>query len=125
MSQLIRSWSDVKGLYANKRPEMYALVEAIESSRYVGGLYPWVSHWMLCLSQTYVEHPCGGPYLTIEPISHEVLQFRYIDTYYKHKQWSRLTKSVEAFPRLERFFKELNWFTYYEITPMLERKETR
>ena len=127
MGSLIRSWSEIRKHYARlNRPDMSELVETIEASPYAAGLYPWTSMWTLCLSQTYVDFPCPGPYLTIEPVATREIEFRYIDTYYLHKQWRRRVDNNDAFGRLERFFKELNWFTHYaEVTNSERREETQ
>ena len=90
---------------------MDRLVRQIEASRYAQGLFPWMSHWTLYIAQTPVEYPYWGPCLRIELVENETkMEFRYIDTHIKEKQWHRTVDSSDGFNRLERFIQALHWF---------------
>ena len=90
---------------------MERLVRQIEASRYAQGLFPWMSHWTLYITQTPVEYPYWGPHLRIELVENETkMEFRYIDTHVKEKQWHRTVDSSDGFNRLERFIQALHWF---------------
>lgn len=90
---------------------MHELVRAIEASRYKDGLFGWTSANDLCIVQTPVTYPYDGPVLKISPASDGQLEFRYIDTHIKDKQWHRLVDGPAAFARLENFIKQLHWFS--------------
>jgi hypothetical protein len=90
---------------------MVRLVEQIEASSYVTGVWAWTSVHDLCVAQMPVTHPFhAGSYLRISPMFDGNIEFRYLDTYFKSRQWQRIVPEAEAFLRLERFFEQLNWF---------------
>lgn len=89
---------------------MHQLVGEIESSRYKEGLFGWTSANDLCIVQTPVTYPYDGPYLRISPRANGQLEFRYIDTPLKDKQWHRIVDGSAGFDRLERFLEQLHWF---------------
>ena len=113
---MIQSWQDIRSHYANllgaeeSLIAMVKLVEKIQSSPYHVGLFAWTSMLDLCIVQTPVEYPYNGPYLRIAPIKKGELEFRYIDTAIKEKQWHRVVDGNDAFVRLELFIKQLHWF---------------
>ena len=115
-TNLVKPWSEIRGYYAEMvSPEpavasMLKLVSAIESSRYAAGLFAWTSMLDLCIVQTPVSYPFAGPYLRISPCAHGQLEFRYLDTFVKARQWSRTVDGSEGFARLERFIDQLHWF---------------
>jgi hypothetical protein len=111
-----RSWSDIKTHYARSAEfvelrSMVQLIEQIEASPYANGVWAWTSMYDLCVAQmpTSDVHP-GPAHLRISPLFNGNIDFRYIDTYVKEKQWHRMVPAAEAFSRLERFFDQLNWF---------------
>lgn len=90
---------------------MERLIRQIEASRYAQGLFPWMSHWTLYIAQTPVEYPDWGPYLCIDLIENGTkMEFRYVDTQIKERQWHRTVASSDGFNRLERFIQALHWF---------------
>jgi hypothetical protein len=113
---MIRPWKDIKafyqGLVANGLPlqAMVRLVEQIEGSRYVRGVYGVTSMHDLCLTQLPSSAPLDGPYLRISPRFDGTVEFRYLDTYTREKQWHRVVKEDDAFSRLLHFFDQLHWF---------------
>ena len=114
LCEMIKPWDQIRKHYAtsgNAFPGMHELVCQIESSRYKDGLFAWTSMWDLCIVQTPVTYPYDGPLLKISPISDGQIEFRYLDTPVKDKQWHRVVESAAAFARLESFIKQLHWFT--------------
>ena len=115
---MVRPWSEIREFYArqghakdfSKLAPMLELVRAIEASHYAIGLYAWTSHWDLFIVQTPVEYPYHGPRLRISLLGENQLEFRYIDTPYKEKQWSRTVDGMDGFRRLESFIQQLHWF---------------
>jgi hypothetical protein len=113
----LSSWSDIRKHYARyteSLPElrsMVQLIERIEASPYANGVWAWTSMFDLCVAQMPVANPLSvGPYLRISPLHDGNIDFRYMDTAIKDRQWHRVVPAAEAFSRLERFFDQLNWF---------------
>ncbi len=89
---------------------MLRLVEQIEGSDLQGGLFAWRSMHDLCIVQIPVSYPYDGPYLRISPRFDGTIEFRYIDTPVKAKQWVRVVPEGFAFERLLLFTEQLHWF---------------
>jgi len=109
---MTKPWNKIREFYA-RDPQlamMFELVSSIEVSHYAAGLHGWTSMRDLCIAQTRVEYPYYGPYLRISPLPGNEIEFRYIDTPAKWKQWSRIVNGTEGFGRLESFLKQLHWF---------------
>ena len=113
---MIQPWNAIRANYED-RPvvdsslqAMHKLVSEIETSRYKDGLFAWTSANDLCIVQTPVTSPYDGPYLRISPVADGQLEFRYIDTMVKNKQWHRIVDGPSGFARLERFLEQLHWF---------------
>lgn len=119
---MTRSWLNIREYYddlCEKGPEkdqslpiraMLTLVEAIENSQYAFGLYAWTSMFDLCIVQAEVSYPYDGPYLRVSPLPEGKIEFRFVDSYYKEKQWRRVVEAKDAFQRLEIFLDQLHWF---------------
>src|SRR5262249_17227005 len=110
---MIRPWSEIKTYYEQLGASlqgMLRLVEQIEGSRYANGIYGETSGCDLRITQTPHSAYRDGPYLWISPQADGRLEFRYIDTYVRNRQWSRRVKQDAGFSRLERFFDQLHWF---------------
>ena len=90
---------------------MRSLVKQIVGSAYENGIYAWTSMHDLCIVQNEVEYPYNGPYLRISPQQNGNVEFCYVDTYIKNKQWRRVVSGEKSFDRLCRFFNELHWFS--------------
>jgi hypothetical protein len=121
---MVRSWSDLKRHYGNcadswsELGAMIQLIEEIESSPYSQGIWAWTSMWDLCVAQMPVTHPLrAGPYLRISPLRDGNIDFRYVDTAIKDRQWHRVVPAAEAFRKLERFFHQLHWFGLISESP--------
>jgi hypothetical protein len=109
---MARTWSEIKRHYLQLGLQgMVRLIEQIEASSYVTGVWAWTSMYDLCVAQMPVTDPLNvGSYLRISPLFNGNVEFRYLDTYAKDRQWHRVVAEREAFSRLERFFDQLNWF---------------
>jgi hypothetical protein len=112
----LESWSYIKQHYAPAAESalylrnMVRLVEQIKASPYANGVWAWTSVWDMCVAQMPAGDPYSGAYLRISPLFDGNIDFRYIDTAVKARQWHRVVSGAEAFSRLERFFDQLNWF---------------
>jgi len=89
---------------------MVRLVQQIEASKYATGIHGETSQCDLCITQLPTTAYPDGPHLRISPRTDGVIEFRYLDTNVRQKQWHRTVKDDEAFARLERFFDQLRWF---------------
>ena len=112
---MIKPWDNILSFYATLEQiessgAMTQLVRDIVSSRYKEGLFAWTSAFNLCIVPTPVIYPYNGPYLKISPLQEDQLEFRYIDTCIKAKQWHRIVAGSDGFTRLERFLEHLHWF---------------
>lgn len=113
---MIRPWDEIRAHYAefanagSSFQSMHKLVSEIDASDYKQGLFAWTSMHDLCIVQTPVTYPYDGPYLRISPLANGQLEFRYLDTPVKDKQWQRVVDGSAGFDRLERFLKQLHWF---------------
>lgn len=56
----------------------------------------------LCVVQHPTDPYNSPPHIRISPLHDGTVEFRYIDTLIKKKQYKRLAKEEEAFLRLER-----------------------
>jgi len=113
---MIKPWKDIGTFYqelvVNGLPfqAMVRLVEQIETSRYAGGVHGETSMHDLCVTQLPSSAYPDGPYLRISPRIDGTIEFRYIDTYVRERQWHRVVKGDDAFSRLLGFFDQLHWF---------------
>ena len=115
---MTRPWEDIYAFYAEVGTRsrsvsikgMGDLVSSIIDSRYASGLHAWTSMHDLCVVQTPVTHPYGGPYLRVMPRQDGRLEFRYVDTPNVSAQWQRTVAVHEGFDRLVGFLDQLHWF---------------
>ncbi len=111
-----KSWPEIVARYEHYTGhdpairEMLALSQHIATSPLASGLYAWTSMFDLCITQTVVTHPYDGPYLRVSPLRSGLIEFRYIDTLEKAKQWHRTIEATSAIPRLLNFLDQLHWF---------------
>ncbi len=93
---MTKPWAEIDRFYSERAARgpafaaMHALVRQTCESRYAAGIHAWTSAWDLCIVQTEVNYPYDGPYLRISPHQDGTLEFRYVDTYLKDKQWVRV-----------------------------------
>ena len=118
MAELMtQSWDEIRNRYTEfvqhglRYQAMVRLVERIEQSQ-LRSLFGWTSMYDLCVVQTPVTYPFDGPHLRISPLKNGTIEFRYIDTYDKGKQWHRVVSDDSAFERLLSFTDQLHWFTH-------------
>jgi hypothetical protein len=113
---MIKPWKDIKAFYEELVAKgvplegMVRLVEQIEASRYAKGVYGETSMQDLYLTQTASRAYPDGPHLRLSPGSDGTIEFRYVDTYVRAKQWHRVVKMDDGFSRLVGFFDQLHWF---------------
>jgi hypothetical protein len=113
---MTKPWRDIKAFYAELVGRgtpvqgMLRLVETIEQSRFASGVHGETSMHDLCLTQIAGMRSVSDPYLRISPRLDGTIEFRYVDTHVKAKQWQRVANEDEAFPRLVHFFDQLHWF---------------
>lgn len=72
-------------------------------------LFAWTSMFDVCITQTPVAYPCDGPFLLVSPRLDGQVEFRYIDTREKEKQWVRVEKPERGVSRLHLFLRQLKW----------------
>jgi len=112
---MTRPWADIVSHYRCRVEggmdigAMLRLVEQIEASSYARGLYAWTSMHDLCIVQVPGVDAYEGHHLRISPRFDGTIEFRYIDTPNREKQWHRVVKEEDAFQRLERFIDQLHW----------------
>src|SRR6187402_2797664 len=113
---IVSGYRDYKG----EDPSILALLtlsEYIENSNLANSLFAWTSMFDLCITQTAVEYPYDGPYLRISPVGYGLntsnspadkgkVEFRYIDTYIKEKQWHRTVSPEDVILQLSKFLKQ-------------------
>ncbi len=113
---MIKPWSEIRKLYeglvaaGTPLQGMLRLVEQIEGSRYGNGVHGETSMHDLCLTQTAASRFPSDPHLRISPRFDGTIEFRYVDTHLRARQWHRVVDEGHAFARLVRFFEELHWF---------------
>ena len=109
-----RRWKDVVDYYHGfpesfrSASEMRVLAEHICRSPMCEHLSVWTSMMDLCVAQGACK-PYEGVYLRISPLGDGHVQFRYIDTYIKKRQWVRRASPGEACLLFEKMVKQLNW----------------
>ncbi len=112
---MTRPWEDIVKTFQEriegglKVQFMLNFVKEIMSSNYASGLYAWTSMHDMCIVQNAVKYPYDGPTLIISPIFNGTVEFRYIDTHIKERQWNRTVNENELFPTLEKFIEQLHW----------------
>jgi len=113
---MTRPWPDIRRHYAEAptfvwTEGMLALIDHISASHLASGLFAWTSMFDLCIAQAPVTYPYNGPYLRVSPIQNGRLEFRYIDTGVREKQWFRVVEPVNAVRRFDRIVRQLCWST--------------
>lgn len=115
---MIKSWSKLSEHYRSRNEKsllaLGELCEKIYKNQFKVILYGWSSMWNLCIVQNRATYPYDGPYLNISPISENELEFRYVDTNLKDKQWVRVYPADEYESAFKDFIEKLNWVVKYE-----------
>jgi hypothetical protein len=107
--QIVAHYEDYSGEQRSIRA-LARLARRISESPVAKGLFAWTSMFDLCVVQTPVSYPYDGPRLRIAPVSEDRIEFRYLDTLDKAKQWHRTVDADQALPRLVKFLDQLRWF---------------
>jgi hypothetical protein len=107
--QIVAHYEDYGGEQRSIRA-LAGLARQISESPLAKGLFAWTSMFDLCVVQTPVSYPYDGPLLRIAPVSEDRIEFRYLDTLDKAKQWHRTVDADQALPRLIKFLDQLRWF---------------
>jgi hypothetical protein len=116
MQTMTQPWSQIVARYDGYKSEhksiraLGALAQRITQSPLANGLHAWTSMFDLCIVQIPVSYPFDGPFLRISPITEDRIEFRYVDTLEKDKQWQRTVDTNQAWPRLIGFLDQLRWF---------------
>lgn len=90
-----------------------SLCEYIGSSQMSEALFGHTSMHTLAISQTPVEYPPhpSVPWLKIEPMDDGKIEFKYVDTQIKERQWIRVVHATQAIERFKKVIDQLNWST--------------
>lgn len=115
MEVLPQTWDNVRERFRRLpedsplRRSMLKLIDHIAESDLGDSLYPWTSMFELRITQTR-NHPFGNePYLVISPFTDGRLEFRYVDTLVRSKQWVRVTKQDQPTSLFDKFIDQLHW----------------
>ena len=115
MNSVPASWADVQRFFDNlsaKDPQFGAiryLTSQIARSGYALGLHPWTAMHELCICQIDSPGRHLAPHLRITSLG-DGLEFRYIDTAIRERQWVRVVPNAAGFDRFVSFLDQLNWF---------------
>ena len=125
---MIQPWSKIVDLYersAGDRRSMHAiagLARLISETQLARGLFAWTSMHDLCVVQTEVNYPYDGPKLVVSPIAADQIEFRYVDTLDKARQWHRTVDADQAVARLLNFLDQQRRFPA-DVLESLDRKQ--
>lgn len=108
--QIVARYEDYTGDVRSIRA-LGRLARQISESPLANGLFAWTSMFDLCIVQTPVSYPYDGPWLRISPNGEDRIEFRYLDTPEKAKQWHRTVEADQEWPRLIKFLDQLRWFS--------------
>lgn len=113
-----RPWPEIVDHY-NARPEwdeasrvalagLQNLARHIATGPLRNSLFGWTSVWDLCIQQG--DHaPYSGPYLRVSPVGSGMIEFRYIDTPIRSRQWVRQVPAEAIIRRFDVFLEQLRW----------------
>jgi hypothetical protein len=73
-------------------------------------LFGFTSMHDLCIQQT-MHQPTSVAYLRISPQGSGLIEFRYVDTRNKERQWHRIEPPERVVERLESFLRQLHWIS--------------
>lgn len=114
---MIRPWTEIRAFYQDlvdrgfSLQGMVRLVEQIEKSHYAQGIHGATSVHDLRIVQFAKDIRPDDAYLRVSPRFDGTIEFRYVDTYIKDKQWFRVVNDDDAFARLVGFLGQLHWFS--------------
>jgi hypothetical protein len=108
-------WGEVTTFYSELSAQhgefacLRDFVNRVAASRYASGLHPWTSMHAFCVSQVPSPSRHVEPHLRVAA-KNNTLEFRYIDTAIRQRQWVRIVSTESAYDRFVTFLDELNWF---------------
>jgi hypothetical protein len=112
---VIRPWPEIIEHYESYARDHRSIQGIAGLARFIGdsplarGLFAWTSMNDLCIVQTEVGYPYDEPMLVVSPTAGNQIEFRYVDTPDKTKQWHRIVEPDEAIARLLSFLDQLRW----------------
>lgn len=95
-------------LYGDALEAIEALAVAIASGSMASVLFGWTWMFDLCIQQIDA-FPGSGPYLKVSPLPSGMIEFRYIDTAVKARQWHREVPPEAVAGRFQAFLDQLGW----------------
>lgn len=104
---------------AMKGIEILADFIASNSLRHV--LFGWISMYDLCIKETSIDPCYSGAHLRISPLSSGFVEFRYLDTTIRERQWARLESPECVIERLRSFLEQIHWNTI----PLVDLESSR
>lgn len=113
---MTRPWHEIVARYEDykgDRRSIHALgrlAQRISQSPLAQGLFPSPHMFDLDVLQREVSYPYDGPFLRLSAVSNDQIEFRYVDTWDKAKQWHRTVDADQAWQRLLGFLDQLSWF---------------
>jgi hypothetical protein len=119
--KIVARYEDYKGDERSIRA-LATLAREISESQLAKGLFAWTSMFDLCIVQTPVSYPYDGPFLRISPLGEDRIEYRYLDTAERAKQWHRIVEADQAMPRLIKFLDQLGWFPADVLESMSRNK---
>jgi hypothetical protein len=96
--------------YASAVEGIAAVADFVADAALHLGLHGWTSMHDLCVQQTSVT-PFNGPHLRLSPLKSGLVEFRYVDTGIKNRQWVRTATPDQSVGRFQKLLKQLHWVT--------------
>ena len=108
--QIVARYDGYRGRPKRSIQALQKMARRIGESPLAQGLFASHSMWDLEILQREVNYPYDGPRLRLSAISDDQIEFRYLDTHEKEKQWHRTVDVDQAWSRLIQFLDQLRWF---------------
>lgn len=93
-----------------------SLAASIAEGPLASDLFGWTSMFDLCIQQTDTA-PYATAYLRVSPLPSGLVEFRYVDTGKRERQWHREVPADAAVVRLDAFLRLLHWIAAPLDTP--------
>jgi hypothetical protein len=126
---MTQPWPQIVARYEDYKGEVQSihtlgrLARRISESPLERSLFASPHMFDLDIVQIPVSDPFDGPFLRLSPVlSEDRIEFRYIDTYDKAKQWHRMAEADQAWARLIKFLDQLGWFPINVLEPLINKK---
>jgi hypothetical protein len=95
-------------LFGEALGSIESLADTIATGPLSSVLFGWTSMFDLCVQQTDA-FPGSGPYLKVSPLPSGWVEFRYVDTAIRSRQWHREVPPEAVIPRFRGFLEQLHW----------------